>query len=762
MNTGRLQMLAGLSVVELGDSTAGSAAAALLADLGAEVVKYRPTLARADGAGPRLRLDDGGYVSALSQILDRRKRIDASEAAVSLRDDKLRDACRSADIVICDLVERACAPVIGDLGEYQREVATLARRAWVTISPFGLEGPHAAYRGSELISAAAGGGLAGVRSLVDGQPIKLAGMQSLMSAGQLACLAALQAFDLARRDGRAVHMDVSAQEAVMTISARLELSVALLRSSSSGGSGRTGPPSGLYRCRDGQIHIQVLENHQWRGVVTAMNFAAWADGSETPDTRKANAKHIETCVQEWTGGQGMVECADILQRHGVPAVPLNTPADLLRSPQLRHRQFFEEVELAGCRRRVATLPVCVDDLHADGAAVEPRPRTRSDGIRGLKLLELGHVIAVPFAASLLGAMGADVVRVEDLRRLDIYRRSAPFAEDKAGPNRGCYFTVNNHNKRSVTLDEVTSADRLAPLVAEADIVLENWGSRAKRAGLDALSLVRNRPDLLALSCSGFGADGPMGEYRAYAYSVHAFGGLLDVSRDTRSEIVNLRSAWADFCTGTMLAVIMAAWAAAPNRPKGAAIDLSMAEVVAARLGDYIAAVASHEEGSACLANDMPHAAPNNVYRTDRGKQWLAISVSDDSEWRALAAALGDPAGLSDPVWTRSSGREAARAAIDKALQDLLIDRDGSELFHMLQRAGVPASPVYDAERMIDDAHLREREFFSHAMHPEIGSYRMPGLPWRQIGHGRAAIIPAPVLSEAQNGGAELSRTWKSP
>jgi crotonobetainyl-CoA:carnitine CoA-transferase CaiB-like acyl-CoA transferase len=209
--------------------------------------------------------------------------------------------------------------------------------------------------------------------------------------------------------------------------------------------------------------------------------------------------------------------------------------------------------------------------------------------------------------------------------------------------------------------------------------------------------------------------------------------------------VNMRTAWADLCTGAMLATVIAAWALGPERGLSMAIDLSMAEVVAYRLAEFITAQAV-DEGSVLLGNEIYPLAPNNVYRVSDGDEWLALTVTNDHEWFALNATLGNPHSLGADAYSSQAGRWEHRKEIDRALQERLAGENGSVLVGRLQDSKVRSSLVWGPETLIEETQLVGRGFFVRYEHPELGIRRNVGLPWKIVGEDRIPItFPLPPL-----------------
>jgi crotonobetainyl-CoA:carnitine CoA-transferase CaiB-like acyl-CoA transferase len=373
-------------------------------------------------------------------------------------------------------------------------------------------------------------------------------------------------------------------------------------------------------------------------------------------------------------------------------------------------------------------------------------------------------------------MGAHVVRFEDLARLDLYRRTGPFAHGIPGKERGAYFAVSNHSKRSLAVDVEADPDAAAALVGRSDVVLENFGStRMERLGVAARTSTAARPELLFVSVSGFGQSGPLAAYRAYANNVHAYGGLSHLTRAADGEPIHVGTVLADPLSSLTAATVIAAWALGDRR-RGGVVDLSMAEVVADKVAEFIA------EASLGAANWPPLAslpmgvglgqspppstrtlpagsdrfpyAPHGFHPT-ADDRWIAISVQSDDEWRALVDALGRPEALSEPDWATASRRWDARRAIASALDEVTRRAVADELFHHLQRAGVRACPVWTGADLIHDPHLEAREFFPRIDHPDddLTDARLVGLAWRFVGEPAIRLRPPPRLGEYELGGA---------
>jgi crotonobetainyl-CoA:carnitine CoA-transferase CaiB-like acyl-CoA transferase len=729
--------LAGLTVLELGDGVAGASATDVLAALGAAVT----TVAASDSVLRALRPQLDGS-SVLSAVLDSRKQV-----ATGMASDRLLREIALADVVVCDRVHRAAAGLPAMASDYLPFVAKRNRGAWVTVSAFGMDGPKGDVYGSELTVAAASSVLGIVRDPESGRLVKLPGAQALLSAGAAAALAALHALSELAATGEPQHASVSAQAAALMTGPVIQCAAPMLNTEEAGGAARFGAPSGLYECRDGAVWIMAMEQHQWAGIIRVLGDPEWARSFASVDDRIDRADECNALLAEAVRPWGRFELEVAMQREGVPACVLRDPQDLLASPQFAFRGAFRDIEMAGRPGRVVTAPfrLVASDGHP-AAAGERVTRT----IRGLRILEASHILAVPLAGSLLGACGADVVKVEDPHRPDSYRTRGPYIDGHVDKDWSAYFALMNHSKHSLDVD-LSNPANVASLLDAVDVVIENYGlNRATRFGIASGVLSRDRPGLLAISSSGFGHTGPAASYRAYAYGLQAGAGLQQLTRGRTGALVPVNMAAADLLTGYAIATIVAAWAVGPGPRSGASADVAMSDLIASRLSEFVAAAAlgldeAPEPGD---TRQSPY-APNGVYPTADDRA-VAVSVLTDPEWAALKSGLGHPEALDQAAWRTAAGRAADQDALDLALEAAIGGFTADELVANLSRAGVMISPVYSvAEVVAAGGGCLDPVYRPAVDHPLWGRRRLLGLAWTFAGRGPATIGPPPPLGSAR-------------
>jgi crotonobetainyl-CoA:carnitine CoA-transferase CaiB-like acyl-CoA transferase len=343
--------------------------------------------------------------------------------------------------------------------------------------------------------------------------------------------------------------------------------------------------------------------------------------------------------------------------------------------------------------------------------------------------EASHILAASMAGALLGAMGADVVKLEDAGRLDQYRRSGPFIDGHNDPEWSGYFAIANHSKRSFVF---TSRAELDDALAASDVVIENWGtSRARRYGVDSASIGRRWPQKLAVSSSGFGHIGPLSGYRVYAYNLNAYCGVLDTLAGPTGKLPGLDFAWADFISAYSLATVVGAWAIGGavrgEAPHGAQVDSAMAEVVVQRLNEVLLDAELADAGVPAGGDDPV----DYLFATDGGTGYVAVTIRGEEDRKHLATIAGTD-----------------ESAAEDDLRTALRGRSGTTVASALRTNGVAVCRVADASEMLADPHLRDRGFFASVSHPGWGPRSLIGVPWRFADEPAPELTPPPQLGDA--------------
>lgn len=354
---------------------------------------------------------------------------------------------------------------------------------------------------------------------------------------------------------------------------------------------------------------------------------------------------------------------------------------------------------------------------------------------GIRVIDFGHVWAGPYTAATLADLGAEVIKIESPRRLDVHRRQGPYPDNEPGVNRSGVWNAQNRNKKSVCLDLTDAEDRerAKQLVRQSDVVIENFSPGVmKKLGLDYESLRAVKADIVMASLSAFGQTGPQSKYVGYGPSLDAWSGLCSLNAYDDGVPLALGGMFPD--TSSALYATFAVVSALQQRDEtgeGRYIDLSELEVSVLLLGDILAQFPDEDVPQAYVGNHDPYAVLSGTYPCAGDDEWIAISVEDEASWRGLCAAIG-----------RVPSRDEAGAAV----RSWTSARSKRDAFETLQQHGVTAGMAMTIADLLDDPQLREREFFREIEHPEVGALTIYAPIWRFDGEA-GETLPAPLLGQ---------------
>jgi formyl-CoA transferase len=353
-------------------------------------------------------------------------------------------------------------------------------------------------------------------------------------------------------------------------------------------------------------------------------------------------------------------------------------------------------------------------------------------LNGLKLIELGHYIAAPFATRLLADLGAEVIKVEP---------------PEGDPVRGwgsrkdghpVWFSVHGRNKLSVTLDLKNPADRekLRKLAARADGLVENFRpGYLERFGLGPEALHAINPRLVIARVSGYGQDGPYRDKPAFGAIGEAMGGLRHLTANpgqTDFPPPRCGVSISDDLAGmyAALALVSACWGIKGDpAAKGRVIDVdlvsSVFSLMEGMLPEYgLFGWVRQPQGAA-----IKTAAPTNTYPCADGK-WLCIAGNSDLIFRRLMAAIGRPEMAADPRFADNAGRCENVGELDAAIAAWTRTKPAAEAEEVLEKAEVPCSRLYDMRDCAEDPHFRARDLVMEVQDPLIGKVLHPAAPFR--------------------------------
>ncbi|MFC3078637.1 CaiB/BaiF CoA transferase family protein [Phenylobacterium terrae] len=367
-------------------------------------------------------------------------------------------------------------------------------------------------------------------------------------------------------------------------------------------------------------------------------------------------------------------------------------------------------------------------------------------LSGLRVIEMGTLIAGPFCGQILGDFGAEVIKLEDPKSGDPMRQWGRSLPQGLSP----WWPVIGRNKKSVTVDlRKAEGQALArTLIGKADVVVENFRPGTfEKWGLSYESLAAENPRLVMARVSGFGQTGPYSQRAGYGLIGEAMGGLRHVTGEP-----DRPPARAGISIGDSLAAmhavmgIMMALHARERTGRGQVIDAALYESVLAVMENLVTEYDLTGYVRERSGSILPGIAPSNVYPC-AGGEMILIGGNGDTVFARLAEAMGRPELATDERYATHAARGARQGELDALIADWTSQRTLTDLLALLEAKGVPCGRIYRAPDMLEDPQFQAREAIVTTDHPVFGPIKMQNaFPKLSATPGRVRW-PGPALGE---------------
>ena len=764
----RPSALHGIKVVEYANTISGAYCGKLLADMGADVIKVEPPQgdpARSMGPFPGGKPDP--EKSALFLYLNTSKRGITLDTGNTGDVKTLKQLVRWGDLFIDDHFAGDLEGI--DLGwEAIRKIHP--EMIYVSITPYGRTGPRAAAKGDELTLIHAGGlgYLLPARSEnIDRPPVKLGGFPIRYQGGINAAIAGLAALFGRMKSGVGERIDISLHDVVLNMIFPNAASAHYYDLAFHRVPDRP-PAMGRTEVSDGYVVLSAIDDHHFKAFRHLMGNPSWVDNDRW-DNREYRTNHlmdIAPMINGWMKKQKKQEIFHAVAKKAIPIGAVNTAREVMESIQYAARNYFVEVDhpeagkykYAGWPYKMSASPPEVSrpapllgqhnseviNEIAGVAEAKPIAETRSGRLplEGIRVIDCSWVWAGPVATMRLADLGAEVIKIEGHKRMDILRRTINWPLHEPTPtvcpiNQGMSYNSVNQNKKSLTLD-LTRPEGLElarKLIASSDIVVDNMrpGAMDKLGlGYDALKSIR--PDIIVAASSSHGYGGPLTHYLGFATVHHAMGGGTYISGHPGDHPTHGSTGDVDVLNANTLAfAMMAALLHRSGTGEGQFIDFSQCEGVSSIIGEKLLGYEMTGEVPERIGNRHPIFAPHNVYRCWGVDRWLALEVHTDEEFKNLAAVMNMPELSEDPRFSTIRSRKENETELDAIISIWTRQRDRDWMADQLMTAGLYAAPCRDAEDLYADRHVEKRGSLSIIQHPEMGEIKLMGPPWQFAG-----------------------------
>ncbi len=734
-------LLAGMRVIDIAGEPLAMTGR-ILADMGAEVIKLEPPGGDPLRSAPPL-APDGVSLRFL-----------AFNAGKSCRD------YSATDPEIQKLLQAADAVITtpGFPGALNLSPELAPRAVWLLATPFGLNGPRAGWRASDLGLLAACGNLYAT-GYADEPPLRCAEPAAYAHAAAEAAFAVITAL----ASGRPQHIDLSMAEALMIASMGFAGQYPRTGHKGTRQGAHLGGTREIWRCADGYVSFGLRG-----GPARADNFrillaelereglasAAWRErdwARFNPGTlTAAQLRAMEAPLAAYFARHSLQELYALAVASNLMLAPVQAASDILASEQLNARGMFATAQ--GVQKFPARFYLRSDapEIADTIAAARPARDSESAGNRaawaGLRILEFGSGAAGPIATRYFSEHGAQVIRVESTTRPDFLRQMAAGSEH--GLEGSTLFDALNPGKQSITLNLKHPGGKAIALrlVTWADAVVENFAPKAMRNwGLDYAQLVQHKPDLVMLSSCLNGQSGPQRDYPGFGGQGAALSGYNFLTGLPGREPVGPFGTITDSLSPRFAATALGAALLHRRRTgRGSHIDLSQVETGVYALAPWL--LSESVLGVSCtrMGNRSTRAVPHGVFPCAGEDRWIAIVCCNDDEWRRLAQR----AGIGGEQFTTLAERQAAVQEIETALGNWTREQNAQAVAESLQKDGMEAVPVANFQELFErDDQLRAREHFVPLSRAVTGESFYERNGFRLSDAPSAIHLPAPLLGE---------------
>ncbi|MGB3129753.1 MAG: CoA transferase [Dehalococcoidia bacterium] len=370
---------------------------------------------------------------------------------------------------------------------------------------------------------------------------------------------------------------------------------------------------------------------------------------------------------------------------------------------------------------------------------------------GVRIADFCWLWAGAYATGLLALLGAEVIKIESMARPDPSRKmTLTVGQAFEGIDHSPIFNSINLNKLSVSLNlKQPEAVVLAKKIVQiSDVASENMRPGAMDSiglGYDVLKEVK--PDIIMLSSSAFGAEGPLRRYGGYAPSFACYSGLAHLTGYSDGP-PNPMTGSTDLMSATTSAfAIMAALNHRQHTGQGQHIDMASVESLAVFTGDALMEYIMNGRVQSRNGNHDRIMAPHNCYRCRGDDKWVSIAVATDEEWQAFCNAAGHPEWASDERFADTYSRWKNERELNDLIGEWTVNYTHYEVTEILQKAGVAAIPSFSNEEIFSDPHFKARELAVEVEHPSMGKQVVLGPPWRLSETPARVTKSAPTMGE---------------
>jgi crotonobetainyl-CoA:carnitine CoA-transferase CaiB-like acyl-CoA transferase len=588
--------------------------------------------------------------------------------------------------------------------------------------------------------------------LPEGKPLQAGGRIGEWVTGIYGAVAAAAALRRVSRDGPGELIDVAMFECMISTMGGLGAVSWSVLGPQGAPPGRSVEIPSIVTTADGLVGFCTITGQQFRDFLVLIERPDLLNDADLASVtgRTRRREEFQRMVDAWASRHATAEIIELATAMRIPVAPIGSPADVAGIDHFHEREVFVKNPAGFLQPRPPYRSARLRMLEPEDAAAagahngaldwSARPATGSAGrdsarpLDGVRVLDFTAFWAGPAGTQALAALGADVIKVEGLRRPDGMRFAGgkPPSEDLWW-EWGSVFLACNGGKRGLTLElsQPEAREIALRLVAESDLVMENFSPRVMaNLGLDWDDVRAANPRAVMIRMPAFGLDGPWRDRVGFAQTMEQASGMAWLTGESDGPPLIPRGP-CDPIAGLHAAFAAIAGLEVRDRT-GAGMQIESTMVEAALNVAAEATVEYGAYGRAAMRNGNrgPGASPQGVYQCAGDDSWVALAVTDDVQWGRLTGVLGYPKALKP-----AAGEDAAAGFPNADLVDELISRWAAgrsvhEAVDALRAAGVPAAEVNGPAQLLADSQLAHRRFWETVVHPVAGEIRVPGMPFQ--------------------------------
>jgi crotonobetainyl-CoA:carnitine CoA-transferase CaiB-like acyl-CoA transferase len=750
-----LNILSEFRVIECATNIAGPYCGKLFVDAGAEVIKVEP----AQGDPLRRRAVHGEELANRDAALFRFLNAGKSSLIGGPGDDVVDDLLGSADVLVEDFV-----PAQFDIDDLRRRFPALVI---ISITPYGRRGSWANRPANDFIVQAESGAIA-TRGDPDRPPYQVGGRLTEYIAGTYAAVGAIAAARESKRSGCGQWLDCASIESTnITFSVFTDLGAAIFGADVSGSPRRVREYPSIEPTLDGWVGFNTNTAQMWESLLLMIGRSDLIGDPEwAVFNRMPRGEEVTAMTRAYTTTKTTAELVAEASRLRIPVAAVGDGQSVLEHPQFRDRGFYVPSSdgdftqplppyMINGERATPRGPAPQLGSHTEPSERQSPARSRPPARRpleGLRVVDATGWWAGPSATQLLACLGAEVIHVESISRLDGARTAVwRGAFDESWYERSALWNGANTNKLDVTLalDHSKGIAAFKLLIKSADIVVENYSPRVFENFQLTWETIRDlNPRAIFVRMPAFGTTGPWRDYVGFAQTMEQLSGMAWLTGYPDGE-PRIPLGPCDPNAGThAVFALLVALVRRDRWGEGCCVEATMAEAALNAAAEQPIVYSAYGITMMRSGNRSPDAAPQGLYRcSDPGESWLALSVETDDQWTALRDVVGIPAWASDRQLDTHAGRRRNHDRIDSELSQWAIQRGVADAVEQLVAAGVPAGEVRDPRKMHHHPLLQERGYFVDLDHPVVGRQPVPCPPFRPVDDYGWMRSSAPLLGQ---------------